>query len=240
MAARTNLDEAPDKSSRLDEAIFNLAGDLRGKRVLDAGCGQGEWTVELLNRGARVTALDLSPGMVDVTRRRVERQVPSQLPNLELAVAPLEESGLEAGSYDLILGRFILHHVELALASEELGRLLAPGGRALFVENTALNPILRVARRHLTGRFGIPRYGTEDEHPLSREDLHGLSRNFSSVRVRFPVFEFFALFDRQVLRFRSPSMTRLLRDVDLVMERFPRLGSWSYRAVIEIRAARPE
>src|SRR5947199_4956005 len=49
---------------------FNQLGDLRGKRVLDFGCGHGMAAVVLARRGACVTAFDLSHGYLDEARRR--------------------------------------------------------------------------------------------------------------------------------------------------------------------------
>ncbi len=45
-----------------------LPDDLRGKRVLDAGCGTGALSVEAARRGAHVIAIDLSPTLVEHAR----------------------------------------------------------------------------------------------------------------------------------------------------------------------------
>jgi len=47
-----------------------LPQDLRGRRVLDAGCGTGALAVEAARRGAEVVAIDLSPTLVDLARER--------------------------------------------------------------------------------------------------------------------------------------------------------------------------
>src|SRR4051794_18889003 len=47
-----------------------LPADLRGQRVLDAGCGTGALAVEAARRGAEVVAIDLSPTLVDLARER--------------------------------------------------------------------------------------------------------------------------------------------------------------------------
>jgi magnesium-protoporphyrin O-methyltransferase len=49
-----------------------LPQDLRGARILDAGCGTGAFALEAAHRGAEVLAIDLSPALVDVARRRTE------------------------------------------------------------------------------------------------------------------------------------------------------------------------
>ncbi|MDP8908779.1 MAG: class I SAM-dependent methyltransferase [Chloroflexota bacterium] len=216
---------------RLQHALLLLAGDVNGRRVLDAGCGQGDLTLHLLRSGAQVTALDLSPAMIDVVRRRTAKF--ARPPTL--ITAPLEQSELPAASFDLIVGNYVLHHLELDAGGRELARLLRPGGRAIFVENSARNRVLSCARRTLAGRFGIPRLGTADEHPLGQRDLRDLSASFAEVRVHYPVFEFLILFDRQVLRFRYPRVTRIMRFADdLIHRRAPRMRRFSYRALVEL------
>jgi magnesium-protoporphyrin O-methyltransferase len=51
--------------------LSRLPGDLRGARVLDAGCGAGQMTAELAARGAEVTAVDISPALVEIARARL-------------------------------------------------------------------------------------------------------------------------------------------------------------------------
>jgi magnesium-protoporphyrin O-methyltransferase len=52
-----------------------LPADLRGVRILDAGCGTGALALEAARRGAHVLAIDLSPQLVDVARRRVDEVI---------------------------------------------------------------------------------------------------------------------------------------------------------------------
>ena len=48
-----------------------LGADLRGKRILDAGCGTGALAVEAARLGAQVVAIDLSPTLVNLARERI-------------------------------------------------------------------------------------------------------------------------------------------------------------------------
>jgi magnesium-protoporphyrin O-methyltransferase len=57
---------------RMRQTLLDLLPeDLRGARILDAGCGTGALALEAARRGASVVAIDLSPALVDVARRRV-------------------------------------------------------------------------------------------------------------------------------------------------------------------------
>ena len=60
--------------------MLELAGDVDGHRVLDAGCGPGFLAAALRARGAQVTGFDASPAMVDLARNSWETTRPSILP----------------------------------------------------------------------------------------------------------------------------------------------------------------
>ena len=213
-----------------DMAVLQAAGIRAGSRVLDLGCGQGDLTLALLARGADVTALDISPGMVDVARARV--RLHGQGRPARFVVAPIEATGLASQSFDVIVGRWILHHVDLVAAGPELARLLVPGGRMVFSENSGANPVLNLARDRIAGRFGVPRFGTEDERPLTADDWRVLERSFSCVRGEFPVVEFFELFNRQVLRYRWRGPAAVCRRLDATLGRFGALRRYSYRVLV--------
>jgi magnesium-protoporphyrin O-methyltransferase len=66
---RQTVREGRDKMRAL--MLSRLPADLNGVRVLDAGCGAGQMTAELAERGATVTAVDISPQLVDIARLRL-------------------------------------------------------------------------------------------------------------------------------------------------------------------------
>ncbi|MEO0356807.1 MAG: magnesium protoporphyrin IX methyltransferase [Pseudomonadota bacterium] len=59
--------------------LSRLPIDLSGQRVLDAGCGTGLMTEELARRGAQVTAIDISPNLIDIARKRIPVDLQSQI-----------------------------------------------------------------------------------------------------------------------------------------------------------------
>jgi SAM-dependent methyltransferase len=173
----------PREPDPWERSVLEAALPVDGLRVLDLGCGDGELTFRLLDAGARVTALDISPAMVELVRGRLARYRPYT--NADLVVAPAETTGLPDASFDVIVGKFVLHHVDLEGAVDELVRLLRPGGRGVFVETSAFNPVLALARKHIVqrGRFGTSSCGTPDEHPLTRADVRMIASR-SAMRGR--------------------------------------------------------
>jgi len=57
------------------QMLARLPQDLRGPRVLDAGCGAGQLTAELAARGADVLACDISPALVEIARARLPERL---------------------------------------------------------------------------------------------------------------------------------------------------------------------
>lgn len=219
---------------RFEEALLSAAHVRPGSVVLDLGCGIGDLSLILLARGAHVVALDLSAGMLDVARARIAEAFPAA--RVEYVCAPAEATALPDRHIDAVVGRYVLHHLDAASAAPELARVMRPGARAAFLENQDANPLLRLARERVAGRFGIPRYGTTDEHPLTTRDLRAFASGFSLMRLTYPIFEFAVIFDRQVLQFRHRRLSRFLKRLDQTLERrVPQVRKYSYRVLVTLQ-----
>ena len=73
--ARWRASEIGAITDRLErQLILELVGDVSGCRVLDVGCGDGEFAVELAKRGAIVVGIDASPEMIDAANSRPKPQ----------------------------------------------------------------------------------------------------------------------------------------------------------------------
>jgi SAM-dependent methyltransferase len=228
------LQLAPGQLGPLEVATFEAGRIGPGARVLDLGCGSRDLIIHLLSLGADVTGIDISPGMPALAEERV--RIFGGGRTAELRATSAERMELDSDAYDVVVGRFILHHLEIGRAAPEVARVLRPGGRAVFAENSARNPILMAARRHVAGRFGVPRLATEDERPLAQADIAALAPHFADVRLTYPVFEFFRIFERQILRFRSHRATRVLRAMDRGAGRVRRLRPYSFRVLVTATA----
>jgi SAM-dependent methyltransferase len=105
-------------------AMLDLLGDVRGLRVLDAGCGPGLYAEELLARGAEVVAVDQSPTMIDLARARLGDRAEVRIHDL---AKPLD--WLADESIDAALLALVIHHLDDRRALlGELFRALRPGG----------------------------------------------------------------------------------------------------------------
>jgi ubiquinone/menaquinone biosynthesis C-methylase UbiE len=108
-------------------AIMSLAGDVRGLRVLDAGCGAGVQAAELVKRGAMVTGVDRSDGMLAIARERLGPTVP--LHEVDLS-GPLPFAD---GVFHLVLCSLVMHYLEeWEPTLREFRRVLPPAGRVVL------------------------------------------------------------------------------------------------------------
>ena len=96
-----------------------LPDDLRGRRVLDAGCGTGAMSFELARRGAEVLAIDLSPRLVDIARQRLPADVNAQL--IDFRSGDMLDEAL--GYFDHVVAMDSLIHYEPEDVVHALGAL---------------------------------------------------------------------------------------------------------------------
>lgn len=109
-------------------ALLNLIPPVAGQAVLDAGCGAGGYTEWLIMQGAQVTAFDLMPDFVTMTRERVGDQ--AEVRQADLA-QPLDFAA--DASFDLVLSSLVLHYLaDWSAVFQELYRVLKPGGSLVF------------------------------------------------------------------------------------------------------------
>jgi SAM-dependent methyltransferase len=106
--------------------MLALAGDVAGRRILDAGCGSGPLFAALRDRGAVVTGIDKSAGMLELARRRLGDDADLRVAELG-SLLPFPD-----GTFDDVTASLVLHYLEdWGPALAELRRVLKPGGRLI-------------------------------------------------------------------------------------------------------------
>jgi SAM-dependent methyltransferase len=201
--------------SPMFRALLQRVGDLRGKRVLDICCGRGVSTCALAHAGAElVVGLDISSESLAIGQALAKRNGYDD--RVRFVQSAVEDFNREyAGFFDIVVGTYALHHLDLSKSLPNLRDYLHDGGHGMFLETMGLNPVLSWSRRWLVGRFGIPRYGTLDEHPLTRDDLAAMRQVFGDVQVLVDeVYAVFGILDRQVFHYQYPAVSRFCHWAD--------------------------
>jgi len=169
----------PADTSFAIEYSYNLLGDVRGKDVLELGCGDGENTVLLAHRGARVCGVDVSVGMVNLARRRA--QVNGFVKGVEFSAGSAHELPFRDRSFDVVFGMAVLTRLDLELASREVWRVLRPGGYAIFKEPVRNSRLIRMTRRLVRYR---PPSQTQFGRPFTDQELERFAASFSQCHGR--------------------------------------------------------
>ncbi|GGQ46116.1 class I SAM-dependent methyltransferase [Streptomyces mutabilis] len=168
-------------------AMLALAGDVAGRRVLDAGCGSGPLTAALRDRGATVTGIDASAGMLALARRRLGDDV-------ALHVADLSDRlPIDDGAFDDVVASLVLHYLEdWGPTLTELRRVLRPGGRLIVSVD---HPITAYTNRDCRpDYFATTSYtfdwmlgGQSTPMRLWRKPLHAMIDAFATAGFRLSV-----------------------------------------------------
>jgi len=124
-----------------------LPEDLRGARLLDAGCGTGALAVEAARRGAHVVAIDLSPTLVGLARERSPRDLGAGA--IEFRVGDMLDPAL--GRFDHAVAMDSLIHYRAPDVVRVLGELAARTGRSIVLTFAPRTPAL--AAMHAVGRL---------------------------------------------------------------------------------------
>lgn len=125
---------------------------LKGKRVLEIGCGLGSHAQLLCEAGSLVTAVDLTPKAVELTRARLSLKGLAA----DVRVMDAEQMGFDGEQFDLVWSWGVIHHSanpERILA--EARRVLKPLGelRLMVYHRRSLNAYTAMARGILSGKF---------------------------------------------------------------------------------------
>lgn len=113
-----------------------LGEDLRGKRILDAGCGTGALAVEAARRGAQVVAIDLSPTLVNLARERIPHEVADRV---QFQSGDMLDPAL--GAFDHVVAMDSIIHYQTDDAVQALAQLALRTRRSIvftFAPRTAL------------------------------------------------------------------------------------------------------
>lgn len=162
--------------------FYSKLEGLEGKSVLDVCCGYGFTSVKLAARGARVTGIDISPKMIELSRKNAEfNHLPARV---DLRVMSAQKMDFADNQFDYVVGLGALHHLNLEAAGNEIFRVLKPRGKALFVEPRIPFKWLIILRSVIPAKCFESPGGSQ----LSDEEIKSFANLFSSHHVQYFLF----------------------------------------------------
>jgi ubiquinone/menaquinone biosynthesis C-methylase UbiE len=185
-----------------------------GQRLLDFGCGIGEYSLTFAKIGYEVFGFDLSPNNISIAKGLAQKYGLEEKTHFSVSTA--ERLDYPDEFFDVVTGIDVLHHVDISQALAECSRVLKKGGLAVFHEPLRV-PVFDRLRETRFGRWLVPREAsldrhlTHDERKLTPDDLETIRRfgsDFSAER--------FLLFSRLDRFIRNPDSKEpsLLEKVD--------------------------
>ena len=153
----------------------------KGKRVLELGCGTGNYTEFFARTGARVQAIDISEDLLALARKK--------LPEVAFLCDSAEElRSIPDSSIDAIVGNAVLHHLDVPLTLRAASRVLRSGGVLCFTEPNMLNPQIAAERNIPFLRKLL--WNTPDETAFFRWRIAAEIKNAGFIEAHAAPFDF--------------------------------------------------
>jgi SAM-dependent methyltransferase len=112
------------------EDIISLSGVPASGRILEIGCGTGQATLPLAQRGYRLFCIELGESLAEVARQKL-----SAYPQVEIWTGTFEKWPLEAEAFDLAVSATAFHWIDPAIGYPKVAQALRPGGSIAFFWN---------------------------------------------------------------------------------------------------------
>ncbi|WP_052754448.1 class I SAM-dependent methyltransferase [Calothrix sp. 336/3] len=212
----------PDDDDEVLSTALKHFGDIQGARLLDLGCGYGSSSLYFARKGANVTSVDISEVAINnIAQFCAEHQI-TNITGVKASAFDIAQ----LGEFDFVFGNLILHHLEpFGDFAKVLRQTVKPGGKAFFHENNAFSRVLVWFRENIVGKYGIPKYGDNEEFPLTPQEVDELKKYFS-VNLEYPELVFFGLASVYLFKggFHPP-----MQALDKFLYQYPTFRKYSYR-----------
>lgn len=171
--SEVNVSENFSFAAQENRYALKIFGNLKGKSILDLGCGFGETAVFWAKRGATVEAIDISSASIGLAIKLARKHKVTK--NCHFQAMTAEHLKFKKEQFDFVFGNGVLHHIDLKKSAPEINRVLKNGGKAVFVEPLAYNPVINVYRNIAKD------VRTPTEKPLTFKQIGTLKKTFRDV-----------------------------------------------------------
>lgn len=160
-------------------------GDLHGRDLLDAGCGDGWLSVILAKRGANVWGYDISASAIETAHGRATQNNVADRTHFDVASA--YQLPYPDARFDVVIGQAILHHLgDKDQLARELKRVMRPGAKAVFSEPFAAVPWLKRLRKIVPVPSAAP--DDPDQEQMTYEAFEPFKKYFTVELQEYQIF----------------------------------------------------
>ncbi len=107
---------------------YSIIGNLKGKKILEIGCGSGAQTLDFCKKGANVFAIDFSSKSVEMVKKRCKEY------KIDTSLMKTEKLDFDSEQFDSVYLNSVLMYVNKEEVLKEIKRILKPGGKYVIVE----------------------------------------------------------------------------------------------------------
>ena len=238
LATRKSVLMAPSAWDRFDdkphpwrpyESLVRMLGNVRGKRILDAGCGDGWLSIILAKRGAYVEGFDISRSAISFAERRAAVHDVADRCTFRMASAyalPYSDS-----FFDAVIGSALLHHLgDKVRFANELRRVMKPNSMAVFQEPFGNSLVLERLRTLLPVPSSSPDDPDQWKQQFKYKDTDAFQRDFL---VDIQEYHLFSRLDRVISS--SPVMTVLEKFDRFLLGALPFLRPYARTVLLRLR-----
>lgn len=231
------------QENRYARSIFTK---VKGKKILDLGCGFGETAIYWAKKGAEVESVDISEESIKLAQRLAKKFKVTK--NCRFQPMATENLRFPANYFDFVFGNGVLHHIDIPKSIKEVNRVLKKEGKAVFVEPLAYNPAIDVYRQI------ADKVRTPTERPLTFAVINKMKKYFPNVKhtefhfFTLLMFVWFFLIDRvnpnrerywrkilKVKGFQKSTLRFLITLDSIVLKLIPPLRYLCWNTVIELK-----
>jgi len=227
-----------------DQTILNAIDNHFSKKILELGCGTGEWSCYLASKGADIIASDISKMNTNITQLRAERN------NLKIKVRTLDctNTNLPNKSFDLVFGIALIHHLTVEQENKlylECYRILKDGGISVFLEPLSnsktlnyIRTLIPIFQKHnprpsrLSKAWNEYRLMEKKVHP----DRPNTSKHYKEILTSTSFSDFdmveLGIFNRLDRLTINKRFRKMIHDIDYKVQTFIPLKTKLYRNII--------
>jgi len=160
------------------DTLLQVLEEYQGQEIhiLDYGCGTGALSIALATRGYKVSGFDLSDIGIQIANEAAKKAGVSE--KAIFLVANAQQLPYADHSFDLVVGKAVLHHtIKYDDTNKELYRIMKNGGKAIFLEGGASNPLIASARNFtIQEELG--------DVPLTIKKVKAFAADFKEINVQ--------------------------------------------------------
>lgn len=198
------------RADRRADILVDMANIVKGRNILEIGCGTGMFTKKISRNRADITAIDISHDLLRKAKQEID------LPEIEFVLSDIEQLPFNNKTFDAVIGICVLHHLNMDAILPEVKRVLKKDGRIVFCEPNMLNPQLLI-QKNVRPIKKIKILGeTLDETAFFRWPLSNILKKVGFTDISIVPFDF-------LHPWTPPFMIRAINMIGLLAEKTPLL-----------------